>query len=55
MILQQREAGSISTQCSVSSRDKVLNEEDTRLGRYSAFYYAHQTTIEQRPFRGMTT
>ena len=33
MILQQREAGSISTQCSVSSRGKMLNEEDTRLGR----------------------
>jgi hypothetical protein len=32
MILREREAGSISTQCSVSSkRDKVLNEEDTRL------------------------
>jgi hypothetical protein len=33
MILQHHEAGSISTQCSVSSRGKVLNEEDTRLGR----------------------
>ena len=55
MILQQREVGSISTQCSVSSRGKVLDEEDTRLGRQLAFYYAHHTTIEQRPFRGMTT
>ena len=33
MILKQSEAGSISTQCSVSSKGKMLNEEDTRLGR----------------------
>ena len=28
-ILQQREAGSISTQCSVSNRGRMLKEEDT--------------------------